>query len=142
MVLTKDVEKHAGEFLQAGQPFAEVAALDAWDVRLEINEREIGRVESRLERGPIDVGFILYSQSAHTLEGQIAKKSQISSAAEPREKESVFVITLENVNIPEEVRGAMRPGLTGRADVRLGRKPLVMIWARQLWHWTLLRIMW
>ena len=142
VVLTKDVEKHSGEFVQAGQPFAEVAALDAWDVRLEINEREIGRIESRLERGPIDVGFILYSQSAHALEGRIEKKTQISSAAEPREKESVFVITLENVKIPEDVGNAMRPGLTGRADIRIGRKPLVMIWARRLWNWTLLRLMW
>ena len=115
---------------------------DAWDVRLEVNEREIGRIESRLERGPIDVGFILYSQSAHTLEGRIEKKTQISSAAEPREKESVFVITLENVKIPEEVSNAMRPGLTGRADIRIGRKPLFMNWARRLWHWTLLRLIW
>ena len=31
VVLTKDIELHAGEFLQAGTAFAEVAALDAWE---------------------------------------------------------------------------------------------------------------
>ena len=142
VVLTKDVEKHTGEFLQAGQPFAEVATLDAWDVRVEVNEREIGRVERRLENGPIDVGYILYSESAHTLAGKLEKKNQISAAAEPREKENVFVITLENVEVPESVRTSMRPGLTGRANIQLGRRPVIFNWARRIWNWALLRLMW
>lgn len=141
VVLTKDVEKHGGESLQAGQAFAEVAALDAWDVRVEVPEREIGKIERRLEQGPIEVGFILYSESAQRLTSTLERKTQISAAAEPRDDENVFIITLEEVAIPERVHTSMRPGLSGRANIELGRKPLVFLWARDLWNWGRMRML-
>lgn len=141
VVLTKDVEKHGGEALQAGQPFAEVAALDAWDVRIDVPERDIGKIEQRLEKGPIEVGFILYSESAQRLTSTLEHKTQISAAAEPRHEGNVFVITLENVAIPERVQTSMRPGLSGRAKIQLGRKPLIFLWARDLWNWGRMRML-
>jgi len=139
VVLTKDIEKHSGEPLQAGQLFAEVAALDTWDVHIEVSQHDIGRVQERLAKGPIDVRYILYSTSAHQLTSQISKRSQVSSAAEARDKDTVFLVTLGNVELPEEVRASLRPGLTGRATVQLGRRPLGFLWARQLANWAVLR---
>ena len=141
VVLTKDVEKHAGESLQAGQPFAEVAALDAWDVRVEVPERDIGKIERRLEKGAIEVGYILYSESAQRLTSLLERKSQISPAAEPRDTGNVFIITLEDVTIPERVQTSMRPGLSGRANIQLGRRPLAFLWARDLWNWGRMRML-
>lgn len=140
VILTKDVEKHAGEFVQVGTALAEVASLQAWELRIDVDQKSIGKVENRLEEGPIDVGFILYSQTAYTLSTQLESRREISAAAEPRETEHVFVITLSDVPIPENIRPSMRPGLTGRAKIDLGRKPLGYLWARGLWQWLQLKL--
>jgi biotin carboxyl carrier protein len=144
VVLTKDVELRTGEFIQAGSNFAEVAAFDAWELQLDVNEKEIGRVEAALPRAGSatgkDVTFILYSQSSYKLRARLERHEQISAAAYPREKENVFIVTLQNIAIPPAIQPAMRPGLTGRAKVDLGRKPLIWIVARKVWHWFELRL--
>jgi biotin carboxyl carrier protein len=144
VVLTKDVELRTGEFIQAGSNFAEVAAFDAWELQVDVSEKEIGRVEEALPRAASgtgkDVTFILYSQSSHTLHARLERHEQISAAAYPREKENVFVVTLQNIAIPPAIQPAMRPGLTGRAKIDLGRKPLIWIVARKVWHWFELRL--
>jgi hypothetical protein len=135
VVITKDVEKHVGEFVQVGTGLAEVAGMDSWDLRIDVDQENIGKVEKRLDKGPIDVGFILYSQTAHTLQSKLDSRRQISAAAEARDAAHVFVITLANVQMPETIRASMRPGLTGRAKIDLGRRPLGWIWARGIWNW-------
>ncbi|MDB6155071.1 MAG: hypothetical protein JWL90_3524 [Chthoniobacteraceae bacterium] len=144
VVITKDIELHAGEFIQPGVNFAEVASLDKWELQVDINEKEIGRVERAVPNAkspaPRDVNFILYSQSAHQLHSSLTQREQISSAAYPREKENVFIVTLQNISIPADLQGAMRPGLTGRAKIDLGRRPLAWIAAERVWNWVQMRM--
>jgi biotin carboxyl carrier protein len=135
VILTKDVEKHVGEFIQAGTALAEVGGTEEWDLKIDVNQRDIGRLEKRLEGGALDVNYILYSQTAHTLGARLEKKQQISSAAEARETEHVFIVTIEGIQVPKEVESALRPGLTGRAKVNLGFKPLGWIWGAGVWRW-------
>lgn len=141
VVLTKDLELHAGEFIQPGTPFAEIANLEEWEVQVEVNERAIGRVEAELAKGrALIVNYILYSQSAHKLEGELKDLRQVSAMAYPREKENVFIITLPSVQAPPEMRKDLRPGLTGRAKIALHRAPLLW-WALQsLTNWLRLKI--
>jgi multidrug resistance efflux pump len=135
VVMTKEVEKRVGEVIQMGTPLLEIAALGPWDVKVDVNQKDIGRLEQRLEKGPIDVSYILYSQTAFTLHSKLTHVRQISAAAEAREAEHVFVVTVEDVEIPENIRPAMRPGLTGRVWFELGRRPLGWLWAKGLWRW-------
>lgn len=133
VVLTKDIELHAGEFLQPGVVFAEVATLGAWELHIEVNEREIGRVEKGLqrERQTVPVHYLLYSQSAHALDASLQNREQISAAAYPKETENVFILTFRDLQIPGPLQSALRPGLTGRATIELGRKPfLAFAWER------------
>jgi hypothetical protein len=143
VILTKDIELRAGEFIQAGTAFGEVAGLDHWEVQTEVPEKQIGLLEKRLgpagSTRPVPMSFILYSQSAHTFRTEITGHDRISAVAYPREKESVFIITVPDVPVPETMRPALRPGLTGRAKIELGRKPLIAIWARKVWHWVQLK---
>ncbi|MEA3210797.1 MAG: hypothetical protein QOE70_3854 [Chthoniobacter sp.] len=142
-VLTKDLELRAGEFIQPGSPFAEIAGLDSWEVQAEIPERQIGQIEKKVLNPagtePVDMSFILYSHSAHTFRTRIEHPQQISAIAYPREKESVFLISAQNVVVPEAMNNALRPGLTGRAKIELGRKPLIAIWGRKIWDWVQLK---
>lgn len=144
VVLTKDIEQHTGEFIQPGSGFAEIASLAQWELQIDVNEKEIGHVESALPRAgsgaPKDVNFILYSQSAHQLHAKLERHEQISSAAYPREKENVFIITIPNIEIPAELQPAMRPGLTGRAKIDLARRPLIWLVGQNIWHWIQMRM--
>jgi len=141
VILTKDVEKHAGEFIQTGTALAEVAALDVWDLKMDVDQRDIGKVERLLAKGEqLNMNYILYSQTAHKLSAKVASARQISAAAEAREDLHVFVVTLENVEVPENIRNSLRPGLTGKAKIDLGRKPLGWLWLRRIWAWAEMRM--
>ena len=140
VVVTKDLELHVGEPIQAGTPFAEVAGFDAWEAQIDLNEKKIGLVERQLAKGPVDVNFVLYSQSSHTFHAKLARHEQISSQALARDKENVFIVTLKNIEVPDELRSALRPGLTGRGKIELGRRPLIAIWTQHVWEWFQMRM--
>jgi multidrug efflux pump subunit AcrA (membrane-fusion protein) len=143
VVLSKDLDLRAGEFLQTGAPFAELADLSRWELVVEVDEKKIGRVEMALSRNPggLPVRYLLYSHSADTLAARLRQPSQISSFAQPRENQSVFLLSIRDVEIPARLLPAMRPGLTGRAKVQLGRKPLAYLTACRVWDWLRLRLL-
>ena len=139
VVLTKDLELRVGEPIQAGTQFAEIASLENWELQIEVPEKKIGLIEKFVPKSgdpqPLDVSYILYSQSAMRLAAKLERHEQISAAAYPRETVNVFVITVKNLALPDKLKPALRPGLTGRASVEMGRKPLIFIWARNVWNW-------
>lgn len=142
VVLTKDLKLHTGEFLQAGTPFAEVASLDDWELVIEIPEKNIGWVEDALDHsktGSLPLDFVLYSQSARTLEATLSSRQQISAAAYSRDSQTIFYVTIKNPNIPEDLRKGMRPGLTGKAKINLGRHLQIVTVARKIVRWFQLR---
>jgi multidrug efflux pump subunit AcrA (membrane-fusion protein) len=140
VVVTKDLELRVGEYLQPGALFAEIAALDAWEAQIDLPERKIGYVEAKLAKGPVDISFKLYSQSSHTFNGTLKEHSQISSQAVARDKENVFLITLKNIDVPPALQSALRPGLTGRGKIELGRRPLIVLWSKRVWEWFQMRM--
>lgn len=140
VVLTKDLELRAGEFVQAGTPVAEVAGTDKWDLQMEVSEKLIGRLEKGLaEKTPRNVNFILYSQSAYKLEGTIDSTQQISAVAYPKEKDEVFFITIPNIDVPDHVRSILRPGLTGRAKIQLDREIAIWWVCKRMAEWVQLK---
>jgi len=52
---------------------------------------------------------ILYSQ-APTPFTPVSKPDQISAVAYPRDKENVFIVTVQNVEVPDSLKEALRPG--------------------------------
>lgn len=142
-VLTKDLELRTGEFIQPGSPFAELASFDQWEVQAEIPEKQMGKLQKRFGTAenpqPVGLSFILYSQSAQTFRTELTRLDQISAVAYPREHENVFIVTAKNIAVPEQVKPVLRPGLTGRAKIELGRRPLVAIWLGRIWDWARLK---
>jgi multidrug efflux pump subunit AcrA (membrane-fusion protein) len=141
VVLTKEIELHTGEYLQPGVVFAEVANLGTWELQIEVNEKEIGRVEKGLqrERRTVPVHYILYSQSAHAMDAALKSRDQISASAYPKETENVFILTFRDLQIPGSLQSALRPGLTGRAKIELGRKPFFAIAWERIANWVQMR---
>jgi len=141
VVMTKDLELRAGEVVQQGAPFAEIDDLTTWQLHAEINERDIASVEEALQKkSPLDLTYILYSQSTHILHAAIASRLQISASAYPRDKDNVFLVTIDNPSIPADIIKDIRPGLTGRAKVELGREPLLITLARKFYRWCQFRM--
>lgn len=141
VVLTKDLELHAGEFVQPGTAFAEVANLDAWELQVDVNEDQIGDVSRALSQGKtLTVNYILYSQSARKLEATLKDPSQISAMAYPREKENVFLMTCPDIQVPPEMQKDLRPGLTGRAKVILQREPFAWWVIKHVSNWIRLKL--
>ena len=136
VVMTKDLELRAGEMLQPGAPFAEIAGTDSWQVQMEVNERDISMVEGALAKnGALDANFILYSQSGQIVRTKLTDEKQISAMAYPRDKENVFLVTINNPDIPAAMRNNVRPGLTGRAKIELGHRPLLFNVVRRVYRW-------
>jgi multidrug resistance efflux pump len=153
IVMTKDLELRAGEVLQQGAPFAEIDDLSAWQLHAEINERDIAPVEEALQNSlhpqappasqagaakpepGLPLTYILYSQSAHVLHARIDSRQEISATAYPRDKDNVFLVTIDNPPIPPEIIKDIRPGLTGRAKIDLGREALIVTIARKFYRW-------
>ena len=142
VVMTKDLELRAGEVLQQGAPFCEIDNLSSWQLHAEINERDIAAIEEAFhEKGSLDMSYILYSQSSpQILRTRISSPSQISSSAYPRDKDNVFLVTIDNPSIPADLLKEMRPGLTGRAEVEMGRQPLLFTLARRFYRWCQFRM--
>ncbi|MBB5035930.1 efflux RND transporter periplasmic adaptor subunit [Prosthecobacter dejongeii] len=140
IVMTKDVHLKNGTFLQAGEVMAEIASVDAWDLRMEIAEADISLIEESLDDNtPLPVDYLLYTQSARELHGQLASKQQISPALQAGPEGGRFSITLPKVEIPDSMQPLMRPGLTGRAKIELGRKPAGAVLLRKFTRWLRMR---
>jgi hypothetical protein len=140
LIMTKEVHLKNGTFLQAGEVLAEVASVDAWDLRLEIPEADINLIEEALaEHSPRPVDYLLYTQSARRLHASLTSKNQISPALQPGPDGGVFSITLPQVDIPDRLRPLMRPGLTGRAKIELGRRPAGTVLLRKFTRWLRMR---
>ena len=140
IVMTKDVHLKNGTFLQAGEVMAEVASVDAWDLRIEVAEADISLIEESLDGNtPLPVDYLLYTQSARELHGQLTSKQQISPALQSGPDGGRFSLTLPKVEIPDPLQPLMRPGLTGRAKIELGRKPAGAVLLRKFTRWLRMR---
>jgi len=140
IVMTKDVHLKNGTFLQAAEVFAEIASVNAWDLRVEIPEADISLIEEALDDGtPRSVDYLLYTQSARELHASLTGKHQISPALQAGPDGGRFSITLPRVEIPPELQPLMRPGLTGRAKIELHRRPAGAVLLRKFTRWLRMR---
>jgi biotin carboxyl carrier protein len=141
IVMTKDVHLKTGQYLQAGEAVAELAGVEAWDLRLEIPEAELTTLEEALEEeSPRTVTYLLYTQSGRRLTAPLAGKEQISPALQPGKEGGLVTVTLPRVPVPEDLRPLMRPGLTGRAVIELEKQPAGAVLLRKFVRW--LRMHW
>ncbi|SKA80592.1 HlyD family secretion protein [Prosthecobacter debontii] len=140
IVMTRDVHLKTGSFLQAADTFAEIASVDSWDLRLQVEEADISALEEALAEGQtLPVDYLLYTQSAHELHAAITQAQQISPALQPGPHGGLFSITLPQVKIPSSLEPLIRPGLTGRAKIDLHRRPAAAVLFRRFTRWLRMR---
>lgn len=139
VVMTPDVHLKIGSFLQAGEAFAEVAAVASWDLRLSLPEAELAVLEAALKEGPVPVRCLLYTQSAREFPATISDAGQISPVLEAGSEGGIFQVTLPGVEMPTELAPLLRPGLTGRVRISLERQPAGIVLLREFTRWLRMR---
>jgi hypothetical protein len=137
-VMTRDLDLRSGELLKEGAPFIEIDDLTSWQLHTRIDERHIAAVEQALQKGPLDLTYILSSQSDR-LDARLDSPRQISPSAFLLNKQNVFLLTIDNPPIPADISTDIRPGLTGRAELELGRQPLLFTLLRSIYRWCQFR---
>jgi multidrug efflux pump subunit AcrA (membrane-fusion protein) len=141
VVMTKDVEKRTGEVIQLGTPLLEIAALDCVGSQGRREPERCRPTRGSTAQGTNRCQLHPLQPDAYTLNSKLTQARQVSAAAEPREQEHVFVVTIEEVNIPANILPSMRPGLTGRVWFELGKRPLGWIWGKRIWSWFQILLM-
>jgi multidrug efflux pump subunit AcrA (membrane-fusion protein)/GAF domain-containing protein len=119
VVLTPRVELRRGEHLGRGQTLLEVADLSSLDVDVSVPQEEIGALAAgkgaRLK---------VHAFPGRTFRGEVER---IGARAE---SDRTFRVT---VRVPND-DGALRPGMTGRAHVPIGPRPLLWSALRPMWR--------
>jgi hypothetical protein len=131
LVVSGDLSQMIGAAVQRGQLLFEVAPLDAYRVILNVDEREIGTVETG------QTGELIVSALPHdTLTFKVDKITPIADAQSGR---NVFRVEGRLTDNPAQ----LRPGMEGVGKIEIGTRNLAWIWLHPLidwlriwsWHW-------
>jgi RND family efflux transporter MFP subunit len=131
LVVSGDLSQMIGAAVQRGQLLFEVAPLDSYRVILNVDEREIGRIEIG-QTGELVV-------SALPNEILSFKVDKITPIADAQSGRNVFRVEGLLTDNP----GQLRPGMEGVGKIEIGRRNLAWIWLHPLidwariwaWHW-------
>jgi RND family efflux transporter MFP subunit len=132
MVVTPRIESATGEFLNAGDDFAEILDLSKAVVNVSIDERDAGILR---QGAPAIVK--LESYPGRTWKGNVAV---VSPESKLENNERIFYARVEVPN----PNGELRSGMSGRSKIFTAGRPAGYVlfrhpgmWARQkLWDWT------
>jgi multidrug efflux pump subunit AcrA (membrane-fusion protein) len=140
-VLTWDVaHRLVARPVERGEVLLTVADLSAdWHLELDVPDDRIGYVTAAQEssEAPLPVHFRLRSEDGELHTGRIAEvcrmadvRTDAGTAAEP----TVLVrVALDRQKLGDIDRSGLRPGLSARAQIECGRRPVGYVWLHDLW---------
>ena len=123
-VVSGDLSQSLGAPVTRGDILFELAPLDAYRVRLLVDERDITRVQVG-QQGTL----ALTGLPQQPLPMRVAKITPVSETDAGR---NVFVVE----GMLEETPPALRPGMEGVGKIDIDRRRLLWIWTHRLVHWA------
>jgi hypothetical protein len=140
-VLTENIEQKQYSTLRQGEPLMEVASFTDWELVVDVPESEVASVRTALDDATrranidglsdpgIEVEYILYPWPDTRYSIQARGTSTLLPASQQSKNANVFrlQVKLDATSLPEHI--AMS-GVTGRAKVHVGHKPLLAQWTR------------
>lgn len=131
IVVSDDISQTRGAPVKQGDVLFEIAASQNYLVQWFVDERDIARLE------PGQLGELkLASLPTDSFNLRVKLISPIS---EVREGRNYFRVELEFLEAPERM-SLLRPGMTGTAKVKMGKRALGWIWFHDLWYWLRLTV--
>jgi multidrug efflux pump subunit AcrA (membrane-fusion protein) len=140
-VLTWDVAHRLGARpVERGEVLVTVADLSAkWQLELEVPDDRIGYVlaaRSEIE-SDLPVRFRLSSDDRQEHSGKIAEVCQVADVVENEAASpspTVLVkVALETPATEGAMGGELRPGVSARAQIACGRRPIGYVWLHDIW---------
>lgn len=140
-VITWDVERLlAARPVDRGQVLLSVADLtDRWQLELDVPDDRIGYVLAARDAADeeLPVEFRLSSNERERFDGQIeqvAGLAEIDSADGPAESPTIRVtVSFDKQPLLAVTGGQLRPGMTARARIHCGQRPLGYVWLHDIW---------
>jgi hypothetical protein len=140
-VLTENVEQKLYSTPKKSEPLLEVASFSDWELVVDVPESEVATVRGALEKASrlafidgkpdpgIEVEYILYPWPDRRYSVQAVGVATILPASMQSKSANVFrlEVKLKRQDIPP---GIALTGVTGRAKMHVGRKPLATQWTR------------
>lgn len=130
LVVSGDLSQSLGSPVDMGDTLFEVAPLNRYRLKLQVDEREIDQVQ--LEHAGL---LILNSLSDLSFHFTVTKITPVSTAEEGR---NFFIVEASLNDISER----LRPRMEGFGKINIGEKKLIWIWTHELvdwvrlWFWT------
>lgn len=141
-VISKDLDLRLGEVVQPGTVLCEVASLEDWDLQIRINENDAGALEKAITtRKDLPVRFALQARADLTLDAHITSPSEISQMVYNEAGKNFMYVTVKGINLPEELKGEIRPGFSGFAKIKGRRLPAAYNLASRAIHFLKLRFL-
>lgn len=128
VVVAGDLSRSIGRTVRRGEVLFQVAPLDAYRVRLGVDESQIADIQVG-QRGSLLTTSLPTEPFAIEVE-------QIIPVAEARDGRTVFQVEA-NLESPSAV---LRPGMEGIAKIDIGERRLTWIWSRMLIDWLRLKL--
>ena len=140
-VLTWDVDHQLlARPVERGEALVTVADLSAdWQLELDVPDDRIGYVLAAKNEAKTDlpVRFRLSSEERAEHVGKVTEICQTANVAPDKTSRPKPTILIKvSFNTPElmnAVGGEMRPGVSARAQIACGRKPLGYVWLHDIW---------
>jgi multidrug efflux pump subunit AcrA (membrane-fusion protein) len=140
-VLTWDVgHQLLARPVERGETLVTVADLSAdWQLELDVPDDQIGYVLAAQKdiKAELPVRFRLSSEERAEHAGKIVEVCQTANIAEEKAaRPSPTIVTKVAFNTPElmkAVGGELRPGVSARAQIGCGRRPLAYVWFHDIW---------
>jgi multidrug efflux pump subunit AcrA (membrane-fusion protein) len=127
VVVSGDLSQSLGAPVERGQVLYEVAPLDSYRVKLQVDERDIGEIRVA-QKGDL----VLTSMPNENLPIVVEKITPVNVVKEGR---NYFVVEAQ----PEKTLKSLRPGMEGFSKVFVDRRKFVWIWTHELIEWVRLK---
>ena len=128
VVVSGDLTQRLGSPVQQGETLFEVAPLEAYRVRLDVDEKDIAYVRVGQEGT-----LVLASLPEESFRFVVTKVTPVSAAEEGR---NTFRVEAELSGSPE----LLRPGVRGVGKIETGRQRWAWIWGRDVVDWVRLKL--
>jgi multidrug efflux pump subunit AcrA (membrane-fusion protein) len=140
-VLTWDLSHRlSARPVERGEVLLSVADLaDKWELQLDVPDDRIGYVLAAQQAIQTDlpVRFKLSSDDREKHEGHIAEVCQTANVAEPADAapspEVLVRVALDKLELSEAARRELRPGVSARAQIACGQRPIGYVWFHDVW---------
>lgn len=128
LVVSGDLSQSLGAPVEAGQVLFEIAPLESYRVKVQVDERNIGQIQEG-QKGELILTAMPNDKHSFTV-------TVVTPVAQSEEGTNFFVVegTLDGA------AARLRPGMEGFGKIRIERRKLIWIWTHELFDWIRMKV--